>query len=155
MELEMTLESPLNYKEIQRVHPKGNKSWIFIGRTDSEAETPIFGHLMRRTDSLEKTLILGKIEGRRGRGQQRIRLLDGITDMITWIWVSSGSWWWTGKPGMLQSMGLQRVGHDWVTELNWVVILYTYSIYIYIILYYSTYSFKIKTKVGRDWNHHV
>ena len=157
----MTLERPLNYMEMQPVHPKGNKSWIFIGRTDSEAETPIFGHLMRRTDSVEKTLILGKIEGRRGRGQQRMRSLAGITDMITWIWVSSGSWWWTGKPGMLQSMGLQKVGHDWVTELNWVVILYTYSVYIHIyiciytILYYITYSFKIKIKVGRDWNHHV
>ena len=141
----MTLESPLNYKEIQPVHPKGNKSWIFIGRTDSEAETPVFGHLMRRTDSLEKTLILGKIEGRRGRGQQRMRSLDGITDMITWIWVSSGSWWWTGKPGMLQSMGLQRVGHDWVTELNWVVILYTYSVYIYI-LYYTIVHIVLRSK---------
>ena len=151
MELEMTLERPLNYMEMQPVHPKGNKSWIFIGRTDSEAETPIFGHLMRRTDSVEKTLILGKIEGRRGRGQQRMRSLAGITDMITWIWVSSGSWWWTGKPGMLQSMGLQKVGHDWVTELNWVVILYTYSVYIHIyiciyILYYTILHIVLRSK---------
>ena len=79
--LEKTLESPLDLKEIQPVHPKGNQSWIFIGRTDAEAETPIFGHVMRRTDSSEKTLMLGKIEGRR-RGWQRMRWLDGITDSM-------------------------------------------------------------------------
>ena len=70
--LEKTLESPLDCEEIQLVHPKGNQSWIFTGRTDAEAETPIFGHLMRRTNSFEKTLILGKIEGGRRRGWQRI-----------------------------------------------------------------------------------
>ena len=67
--LEKTLESPLDCNNIQLVNPKGNQSWTFIGRTDAEAETPIFGHLMWRTDSLEKTLMLGKIEGRRTRGQ--------------------------------------------------------------------------------------
>jgi len=71
--LEKTLESPLDCKEIQPVHPKGDQSWVFIGRTDVEAETPYFGHLMRRANSLEKTLMLGKIEGRRRRGQQRMR----------------------------------------------------------------------------------
>ena len=65
---EKTLESPLDCKEIQPVHPKGNQPWVFIGRTDAEAETPILGHLMRRVDSLEKTLMLGGIEGRRRRG---------------------------------------------------------------------------------------
>ena len=65
-----------------RVHPKGDQSWVFIGKTDVEAETPIFGHLMRRADSFEKTLMLEKIEGRRRRGQQRMRWLDGITDLI-------------------------------------------------------------------------
>ena len=74
-----------------------------------------FGHLMQRTDSFEKTLMLGKIEGRRRRGWQKLRWLDGITDTMD----MSLSWWWTGKPGVLQSMGLQRVGHDWATELNW------------------------------------
>ena len=68
MVLEKTLESPLNSKEIQPVHPKRDQSWVFIGRTDVEAETPIFGHLMQRTDSFEKTLMLGKIEGGRRRG---------------------------------------------------------------------------------------
>ena len=79
--LEKTLESPLDCKEIQPVHPKGDQSWVFIGRTDVEAETPIFGHLMRSADSFEKTLMLGKIEGRI-RGQQRLRWLDGITDSM-------------------------------------------------------------------------
>ena len=69
-------------KEIQPVHPKGDQSWVFIGRTDAEAETPILGHLMLRVDSLEKTLMLGGIGGRRRRGRQRMRWLDGITDSM-------------------------------------------------------------------------
>ena len=78
--LEKTLESPLDCKEIQPVHPKGDRSWVFIGRTDVEAETPILGHLMQRADSLEKTLMLRKTEGERKSGRQRMRLLDDITD---------------------------------------------------------------------------
>ena len=74
--LEKTLESPLDYKESKPVNPKGNQSWVFIGRTDTEAKIQNYGHLMRRTDSLEKTLMLGKIEGKRRRGQQRMRWLD-------------------------------------------------------------------------------
>ena len=77
-----------------------------------------FGHLMQRADLFEKTLILGKIEGERRRGWQRMRWMASPTQW-TWVWVNSGSWWWTGRPGMLQSMGSQRVGHDWATELNW------------------------------------
>ena len=76
-----------------------------------------FGHLTERTDSFEKTLMLGKIEGGRRRGWQRMRWLDSITDSVDWVWASSGSWWWTGKPGVLQSIGSQRVGHHWWTEL--------------------------------------
>ena len=78
-----------------------------------------FGHLMWRTDSLEKTLMLGKFEGRRRRGRQGMKWLMVSPTRWTWVWASSGSWWWTGKPGMLQWTGLQRFGHDWVTELNW------------------------------------
>ena len=81
MVLEKTLESPLDCKEIQPVHSKGNQSRLFIGRTDAEAETPNFGHLIQRTDSFENTLMLGKIEGRRRRGRQRMRSFDGITDL--------------------------------------------------------------------------
>ena len=90
MVLERTLESPLNCKEIQPVHPKGDQTWVFIGRTDVEAETPTLWHLMQRTDSLEKTLMLGKIEGRRRRGQQRMRSFDGITNSMD---ISLGGLW--------------------------------------------------------------
>ena len=80
--VEKTLESPLDCKQIQSVHCKGDQSWVFIGRTNAEAKTPILWLLMRRADSLEKTLMLGKIEGRRKRGRQRIRWLDGIIDSM-------------------------------------------------------------------------
>ena len=79
MVLEKTLGSPLDCKEIQPVHSKGDQPWVFFGRTDAKAETPIFGHLMRRVDSLEKTRMLGGIRGRRRRERQRMRWLDGIT----------------------------------------------------------------------------
>ena len=87
MVLEKTLESPLNFKEIWSVHLKGNQSWIFIGRTDAEAETPILRppddrNTMWKTDSLKKTLMLGGIGGRRRRGRQRMRWLDGILDLM-------------------------------------------------------------------------
>ena len=82
-----------------------------------------FGHLVQRADSLEKTLMLGKIEGRRRRGWQRMRWLDGITDSMD----MSLSWWGTGRPGVLQFMGSQRVGHDWATELNCYIYLYIYK----------------------------
>ena len=115
--LEKTLESPLNCKEIKLVHSKGNQSWIFIGRTDAEAEAPIFWPPEERTDSLEKTLMPGKIEGRRRRGQQGMRWMDDITDLMDMSLSKFGSWWWTGKPGVLHSIGSQRVRHGWVTEL--------------------------------------
>ena len=84
MVLEKTLESPLDCKEIQPVHRKGDQSWVFIGRTDAMLKLKLqyFGHLMRRADSLEKALMLEKIEGRRRRGRQRMRWLDGITDAM-------------------------------------------------------------------------
>ena len=82
MVLEKTLESPLECKEIQPVPPKGDQSWVFIGRTDAEAETPILWHLMQRAESLEKTLMLGGIGGRRRRRHPRMRWLDGITDSM-------------------------------------------------------------------------
>ena len=78
-----------------------------------------FGHLMQRVDSLEKTLMLGGIGGRRIRGRQRMRWLDGITDLMDMNLRNSGSWWWTRRLGVLQFMGLQGVRHDWATELNW------------------------------------
>ena len=106
----------LGLKRIKSVHPKGNQLWIFIGRSDAEAT--ILWPLDVKNWLISKDLMLGKIEGRR-RGWQRMRWLDGKSPtQWTWVWVNSGSWWWTGKPGVLQSMGSQRVGHDWAAELT-------------------------------------
>ena len=121
MVLEKTLECSLDCKVIKSVNPKGNQSWIFIGRTDAEAEAQYFDHLMRKTDLLEKILMLGKIEAR-GEGDGR-GWHGWMTSLLwgSWVWASFGSWWWTRKPGMLHSKGLQRVRHDWVAELNWTL----------------------------------
>ena len=116
--LEKTLESPLDCKEIQPVHPKGYQSWIFIGRTDVEAET-----LILWPPDAKKWLIGKDPDAGKDWRQEKGTTED---EMVGWhhrvdgheFWVGSGSWWWTGKLGMLQSMGSQRVRHDWVTELN-------------------------------------
>ena len=119
--LEKTLESPLHCKEIQPVHSRGDQSWVFTGRTDTKVETPISGHLLQRVDSLENTLTLGGIEGRRRRDD---RGWDGWMASLTrwtWVWVNSGHWWWTARPGMLRFMGLQsqtRLSES--TELKWI-----------------------------------
>ena len=109
--LEKTLEIPLDSKEIQPVNPKGNQPWIFIGRTEAEAEAPNFGHLKQRGNSVEKTLMLGKIEGRRRRGRQ-LDVISNLMDMS----LSKLQEWRTGEPGILQSMGSQRVRHNLATK---------------------------------------
>ena len=114
--LEKTLESPLDSQEFQPVHSKGNKSWIFIRRTDVEAETPILWPLDERTDSFEKILDAVKVGG---EGDDRG--WDGwmaSMNQWTWVWVNSESRWWKRKHGFWLCMGSQRVRHDWETELN-------------------------------------
>ena len=134
--LDKTLESPLNCKEIQPVHSKGNKSWIFIGKTDAEAEIPILWPHDMKSQLIWKDPDAGKDwrqeptylkrpwcwERLKARGEEGNRGWDDWMASPTqwkWVWVSSGGWWWTRKPGVLQSMGSPRVKHDWVNELNW------------------------------------
>ena len=96
-----------------------------------------FGHLMRRADSLEKTLMLGKIES--GKWEwQRMRWWMASPARWTWVWVDSESWWWTRRPGVLWFMKLQRVGHDWATELNWphYILIYLFIIISYYFLFF-------------------
>ena len=114
-----TLESPLDCKEIQAVHPKGDQTWVFIGRSDIKVKLQYFGHLMQRADLLEKTRMLGKIGGRRRRGWQWMKWLDGITDLMHMSLSKLQELVMDREPGVLQSTGLQRVGYNWATELNW------------------------------------
>ena len=127
--LEKTLENPLDSKETKSVNPKGNQSWIFTGRTDAEAETPILGHLMRRADSFEKTLMLERLKVGEGDDGGWHVWMASLTQW-TRVWVNSRSWEWTGNPGVLQSTGWQIVGHDWMAEVNWADI----NIYIHVIM---------------------
>ena len=121
--LEKTFESPLDSKEIQPVYPKRNLSWIFIGRTEVEAGTPILGLLMQRTNSLEKTLMLGKIEGGRRRDDRGSEGWMASLMLWTWIAVGSGTWRWTGRPGVLQPIESQRIGHIWVTVQQFYILI--------------------------------
>ena len=114
----MTLESPLDWKRsnqsmIKEISPEYSLEGLML-----KLKLQYFGHLVWRADSLENTLILGKIEGSRMKQQMAVGWMASLT-LWTWIWISSRSWWWAGRPGMLQSMGSQRVRHDWATELNW------------------------------------
>jgi len=118
--LEKNLESPLDCKESQPVHSEGNQTWISIGRTDAEAETPILWPLDAKNWLIGKDPDAGKDWRQEDKGMTEDETV-GLASLTqwTWDWVNSRSWWWTGRPGVLQSMGLQKVGHDWATELNW------------------------------------
>ena len=119
MVLEKVFESPLDCKEIKPVSPKGNQSWILIGRTNAKAEAPILwppdekNWLIRRPWCWERLKARGEADNREWHGWM------ASPTQCTWIWASSGSWWWTGKPGVLQSMGSRRVRTEW---LNWTEI---------------------------------
>ena len=124
--LEKTFESPLDWKEIQPVHPKGDQFWMFIGRTDVEAETPILWPSDMKNWLTGKDPDAGKDWRQEEKGMTEDEI-DGWMASPTqwiWVWVNSGSWWWTGRPGELWSMGSQRVRHDWVTELSWYIGIY-------------------------------
>ena len=117
--LEKTLESLLDCKEIQPVHPKGDQSWMFIGKTDVEAETNTVAIWCEELTHWKRPWCWERL---RAGGEGDDRGWDGwmaSPTQWTWVWVDSRSWWWTGRSGMLEFTGSQRVGHDWVTELNW------------------------------------
>ena len=119
-ELNWRYMSPLDYKEIKPAHPEGDQSWVFIGRTDAEAETPILWPTSCEELTHWKRPWCWEGLGAGGEGDDRG--WDGWMASPTrwaWVWVNSGSWWWTGRPGELRFMGSQRVGYDWATELNW------------------------------------
>ena len=127
--LEKTLESPLDCRETQPIHPKGNQSWMFIGRTDVEAETPILWPPDAKRWLIWKLSDTGKNWRQEEKGTNRG--WDGwmaSPTQWTWVWVNYGSWWWTGRPGMLWFMESQRVGHDWETELSWTELNYSWGL---------------------------
>ena len=126
MMLEKTIESPLDCKEIQPVHAK-DQSWVFIGRTDVEAETPVLWPPHVKNWLIGKDPGAGRDWGQEEKGMTEDEMagwhhwLNG-----RWVWVNSGSRWWTGRPGVLQFLGSQRIGHNWATELNWTDLVYSF-----------------------------
>ena len=118
MVLEKTLENPLDCKEIQPVHPEGNHSWIFTGRTDVEAETPIFWPPVAKSWLIWKDPDWDRLKAGGGGEDREWDVWTASPTQWTRVWVDSGSWWWTGRPGVLWFMGSQRVGHDWATSLS-------------------------------------
>ena len=127
--LEKTLESPLDWKETLPVHPKGDQSWVFIGRTDVEAETPVLWPPHVKSWLIGKDPDAGRDWGQEEKGDNK--RWDSWMASPTWwacVWINSGNLWWTGRPGVLRFMGSQRVGHNWVTELNWTVLFNNYII---------------------------
>jgi len=154
--LEKTLESPLDCKEIQPVHSKGDQSWVFFGRIDAEAETPILWPLMQRVNSMKKTLMLGKIEGRRRRGRQRIRCLDGITDSMDMSLselrelVMDMEAWRAAIYGVAKSW--TRLS-DW-TELNQIALhwyIFNLSLYIFVLCLNTGHSTEFRTDYSISW----
>ena len=124
MVLEKTLESPWDCKEIQPVHSEGDQSWVFFGRNDAKAETPVLWPPHAKSWLIGKDSDAGRAWGQEEKGTTEDKMAGWHHRLYghEFEWVNSGSWWWTGRPGMLRFMGSQRVGHDWATELNWTEI---------------------------------
>ena len=123
--LEKTLEHPLECKEIQPVHPKGSQSWVFFGRNDAKAETPILWPPHAKSWLIGKDSDAGRDWGQGEKGTTEDEMAEWMASPTqwTWVWVDSGSWWWIGWPGVLRFMGSQRIKHNWATELKWTSIL--------------------------------
>ena len=143
MVLEKTLVSSLDCKEIQPVHPKGDQSWVFIGRTDAEAETP--NTLATSCEELTHWKRPWCWKGLGAGGEGDDRGWDGwmaSPTRWTWVCVNSGSWWWTGRPGVLQFLGSQRVRHNWATELNWTELMTNNVEHLFMCLLYLHFLFR-------------
>ena len=119
--LEKTLESPLDCKEIQPVHSEGDKPWNFFGRNDAKAKTPVLWPPHAKGWLIGKDSDAGRDWGQEEKGTTEDEMAGWHHWLDGRIWVNSGSWWWIGRPGVLRFMGLQRVGHDWATELTEVL----------------------------------
>ena len=124
--LEKALKSPLDCKEIQPVHSEGDQPWDFFGRNDSKAETPVLWPPHVKSWLIGKDSDVGRDWGQEVKGTTGWDGWMASPTRWTWVWVNSGSWWWTGRPGVLQFMGSQTVRHDWATELNWTELNYTH-----------------------------
>ena len=125
MVLEKTLESPLDCKEIQPVYSEGDQPWVFFGRTDAEAETPVLWPPHAKSRLIGKDSDAGRDWGKEEKGMTEDEMAGWHHCRWTWVWVNSGSWWWTGRPGVLWFMGSQRVRRDWATELNWTELIHS------------------------------
>ena len=139
--LEKTLESPLDYKEIQPVHSKGNQSWVFIGKTDVETETPILWPPDAESWLIWKDPDAGKDWGQEEKGMAEDEMVGWHHQHMGWAWVlvDSRSWWWTGRPDILWFTGLQKVGHEWETELNQIVGILSPQIFEFLELFFTSY----------------
>ena len=137
------LRVPLDSKEIQPVHPKGDQSWVFVGRTDAEAETPIPWSPHAKSWLIGKDSDVGRDWGQEEKGTTEDKMAGWHHQLDGRVWVNSGSWWWTGRLGVLRFMGSQRVRHDWVTELNWSTVNCGFGIL-------NIYSLKKNPDAGKD-----
>ena len=145
--LEKTLEGPLDCKEIQPVHSEGDQPWDFFGSNNAKAEAPVLWPPHAKTWLIGKDSDAGRDWGQEEKGTTQDDGWMASLTRCTWVWVNSGSWWWTGRPGVLRFMGLQRVGHDWATELNrteYFKIL-KHKCYFQLSLYEFVFSFALDT----------